>query len=223
MGMIWAYNASTEIGDTKVMYNPYEKTYILASCTKDDIGFIELYSGSMEEMEEMEKYESEHRTERNNRYSGGFRLGNRLDIGNDDFSENGGDEEGNVRFSSGAETRKQIVGGTNDNGQTVADPENRKAENKETSNKIAAEDDLRYLEAVKNGDMATVQAMVDQAAREKGYVLDTSICFLVFSFSISKANNNVALVSTLSFCYLYDNIFSEFSDHLPLIFLSCLL
>ena len=88
---------------------------------------------------------------------------------------------------------------------------------------LSIENDKKYLEAVKNGDMATVQAMVEQAAREKGYVLDTSICFLVFSFSISKANNNVALVSTLSFCYLYDNIFSEFSDHLPLIFLSCLL
>ena len=86
---------------------------------------------------------------------------------------------------------------------------------------LSIENDKKYLEAVKNGDMATVQAMIEQAAREKGYVLDTSICF--FSFSISKAINNVALVSTLSFCYLYDNIFSGFSDHLPLIFLSCLL
>ena len=34
---------------------------------------------------------------------------------------------------------------------------------------LSTENDKKYLEAVKNGDMATAQAMVEQAAREKGY------------------------------------------------------
>ena len=32
---------------------------------------------------------------------------------------------------------------------------------------LSTENDKKYLEAVKNGDMATAQAMVEQAAREK--------------------------------------------------------
>ncbi|MDD6266142.1 MAG: hypothetical protein PUB34_07585 [Clostridia bacterium] len=34
---------------------------------------------------------------------------------------------------------------------------------------LSIENDKKYLEAVKNGNMATAQAMVEQAAREKGY------------------------------------------------------
>ena len=56
IGMQWAYSSSTQIGDKKVLYNPYKKKYVLAEATKDDLGFIELKSGTYKQMREDEKF-----------------------------------------------------------------------------------------------------------------------------------------------------------------------
>lgn len=59
IGMQWAYSSSTQIGDKKVLYNPYKKKYVLVEATKEDLGFIELKLGTYKQMREVEKiYES---------------------------------------------------------------------------------------------------------------------------------------------------------------------
>lgn len=59
MGMKWAYSSSTQIGDRKVLYKARIGKFVLVEATKEDVGFIELKSGTHEQLREDEKlYES---------------------------------------------------------------------------------------------------------------------------------------------------------------------
>lgn len=59
LGMKWAYNSSTEIGDLNILYKPRIKKYVLVEATKEDVGFIELKAGTYKQLREDEKiYES---------------------------------------------------------------------------------------------------------------------------------------------------------------------
>ena len=58
-GMKWAYSSSTKIGDRNVLYKPRIKKYVLVEATKEDVGFIELKTGTYKQLREDEKlYES---------------------------------------------------------------------------------------------------------------------------------------------------------------------
>lgn len=59
IGMQWAYSSSTKIGDRNVLYKPRIKKYVLVEATKEDVGFIELKTGTYKQLREDEKlYES---------------------------------------------------------------------------------------------------------------------------------------------------------------------
>ena len=63
IGMQWAYDADTQIGDRKVLYNSYTNKYVLVQATKDGVGFVEVKSGVYNQMrEEKEYYETEKQT-----------------------------------------------------------------------------------------------------------------------------------------------------------------
>lgn len=51
LGMQWAYNVSTNVGDQKILYNSKKGKYYLVEATKDDMGFIELASGTRKQLE----------------------------------------------------------------------------------------------------------------------------------------------------------------------------
>ena len=57
--MQWAYSSSTQIGDRKILYKPNTSKSVLIEATKDGVGFIELKTGTYEQLREDEKtYES---------------------------------------------------------------------------------------------------------------------------------------------------------------------
>ncbi len=59
IGMQWAYSSSTQIGDRKILYKPNTSKSVLIEATKDGVGFIELKTGTYEQLREDEKtYES---------------------------------------------------------------------------------------------------------------------------------------------------------------------
>ena len=80
-GMQWAYNGSTDIGDIRTLYKPAAKKYALIKATKEDIGFIELSLGTLQELqEEMKNYE------RRRQQSSGLDTGKTTSVGwSDDF------------------------------------------------------------------------------------------------------------------------------------------
>ncbi len=59
IGMQWAYSSSTEVGDRKVLYKPGIKKFVLVEATKEDVGFIELKLGELEQLRKDDRlYES---------------------------------------------------------------------------------------------------------------------------------------------------------------------
>ncbi len=65
LGMQWAYNSSTKIGDRKVLFNPRINKYVLVEATKDDVGFIELSFGTLKQMKGKLEYYEEQRARDN--------------------------------------------------------------------------------------------------------------------------------------------------------------
>lgn len=59
LGMQWAYNSHTKIGDRKVLYKPRTDEFVLVEATKEDVGFIEIRTVSNEQLRKDERiYES---------------------------------------------------------------------------------------------------------------------------------------------------------------------